>query len=259
MKVKRTTTNELIEDNTIDAEMLCEWEGNDIKIVIDPTPTLASKHFLSNLKVGENVLVKGKLVVTAHSRRMRRAGEPLPLILKEARIMYGESKFKKFQTDPARDLIKDPVAFFRDLANRARSASHGTPPVTLQETSHQVSTPVIPSTNATPTSSGFSSSAGAPRGEPNQWSSGCCFLFDGRGRQIFPGGRLVNPQAGDQMFMFDQYFEDGRRRVIAIRNMIQQQEGTDTLVVEEKWLEDMRFAVALEGDMMVDPLVNEEQ
>ncbi|KAK3804833.1 MAG: hypothetical protein J3Q66DRAFT_132020 [Benniella sp.] len=119
MKVKQLTTDELIEDNTIDAKMLCEWEGHDIKIVIGPTPTLASKRFLSNLRVGDDVQVKGKLLVTGHRKQKERAIKS-SLILKEAEIM-GPSKYGEFQTDPAVDLIMDPVYFFQCLADPSKS------------------------------------------------------------------------------------------------------------------------------------------
>ncbi|KAF9343773.1 hypothetical protein BGX34_006383, partial [Mortierella sp. NVP85] len=182
MKVKRLTTNELIEDNTIDAEIACEWEGHDIQVVITPTPILASKRFLSNLRVGDDVQVKGKLLVTMHKQK-ERAVKP-SLILKEAEIM-GTSKNKEFQTDPAVDLIMDPVYFFQCLADPTKSYRStplpplepgrvlqipplysGRPrpnpplgmscplPILPQETTRQVPMPGALSTIATPTSTG---------------------------------------------------------------------------------------------------------
>jgi hypothetical protein len=272
MKVKQLTTNELIEDNTIDAEIACEWEGHDIKIVIDPAPILASKHFLSNLRVGDNIEVKGKLLITVH-RKQKEGALKSSLILKEAEIM-APSKYKKFQTDPAVDLTMDPVYFFQCLADPTQSyRSTPLPPLVPgrplkipplgvrrprlnppQKTAHQVLVPEALSTIATPTSAGFPSSAGAQQNMPDLWQSGCFFMFDGRGRQIVPGGRLLKPWAGNEIFKFMQYFEDGRRRAIVIRNIIQQREGLDTLAIEETWLQGSNIGIAPEGNVSVNLL-----
>ncbi|KAF9958861.1 hypothetical protein BGZ65_001114 [Modicella reniformis] len=95
MKIKRTTTttNQLVQDNNTidDAEIVCEWKGQDIKIVCRPTTPITtllttSGHFISSLKVGDDILVKGKFMITADPKRKDRATVTLPLTLKEAKI-----------------------------------------------------------------------------------------------------------------------------------------------------------------------------
>jgi len=60
----RKTVRQLNEDGTVDIDVICRWDGQDVTLICDPSPeTDIDRTFLARLDVGDRVLVKGRMTV----------------------------------------------------------------------------------------------------------------------------------------------------------------------------------------------------